>query len=88
MRPINAHDLEQLLQDEGYGVDQDTGEVYDSGETSKKFLITLAVCGALNVRRDGFHDVGFYIPHYTCYNSMDDYCLEFPQDQQCKYYDV
>ena len=31
MRPINAHDLEQLLQDEGYGVDQDTGEVYDDG---------------------------------------------------------
>ena len=30
MRPINAHDLEELLQDEGYGVDQDTGEVYDN----------------------------------------------------------
>ena len=55
MRPINAHDLEHLLQDEGYGIDNDTGEVYDNGEVSKKFLITLAACGTLNIKRDGFH---------------------------------
>ena len=88
MVPINVLDLEQLLQDEGYGVDEDTGEVYGDGESSKKFLITLAACGTLNIKRDGFHDIGFYIPHYTCYNSMDEYCQEFPNEQQCKYYDV
>ena len=88
MRPINVHDLEELLQDEGYGVDPDTGEVYNDGESSRKFLITLAACGALNVKRDGFHDVGFYLPHYLCYNSMEDYCHEFPNEQQSKYYDV
>ena len=88
MRPINAPDLEELLQNEGYGIDQDTGEVYDNGEVSQKFLITLAACGTLNVKRDGFHEVGFFIPHYTCYNSMDDYCQEFPNEQQCKYYAV
>ena len=88
MRPINAPDLEELLQNEGYGIDQDTGEVYDNGEVSQKFLITLDACGTLNVKRDGFHEVGCFIPHYTCYNSMDDYCQEFPNEQQCKYYDV
>ena len=88
MRPINAPDLEELLQNEGYGIDPHTGEVYDNGEVSQKFLITLAACGTLNVKRDGFHEVGFFIPHYTCYNSMDDYCQEFPNEQQCKYYDV
>ena len=88
MRPINAHDLEELLEDEGFVVDEDTGEVYDDGESNKKFLITLAACGTLNIKRGGFHDIGFYITHYTCYNSMDDYCQEFPNEQQCKYYDV
>ena len=88
MVPINALDLEELLEDEGFVVDEDTGEVYDDGESNKKFLITLAACGTLNIKRDGFHDIGFYIPHYTCYNSMDDYCQEFPNEQQCKYYDV
>ena len=40
MRPINASDLEELLHDEGYLVDPDSGAVYDDGETSLKFLIT------------------------------------------------
>ena len=88
MRPINAHDLEELLQNEGYGIDQDTGEVYDNGEVSQKFLITLAACGTLNIKRDNFNEISFYIPHYCCYNSMEDYCQEFPNEQQCKYYDV
>ena len=88
MRPINAPDLEELLQNEGYGIDQDTGEVYDNGEVIQKFLITLAACGTLIVKGDGFHEVGFFIPHYTCYNSMDDYCQELPNEQHCKYYDV
>ena len=87
MRPINAHDLEELLQDEGYGIDNDTGEVYDNGEVSKKFLITLAACGTLNIKRNALY-LGYYIPHYCCYNSMEDYCQEFPNEQQCKYYDV
>ena len=88
MVPINAPDLEDLLLDEGYGVDEDTGEVYDDGESNKKFLITLAACGTLNVKRSPYYGIRFYIPHYTCYNSMDDYCQEFPNEQQCKYYDV
>tara|TARA_R100001082_G_C4301742_1_gene132739 strand:+ start:437 stop:700 length:264 start_codon:yes stop_codon:yes gene_type:complete len=87
MVPINVLDLEELLNKEGYGVDEDTGEVYGDPEDSNKFLITLAACGTLNVKRTGF-SLGFYIPHYTCYNSMDDYCQEFPNEQQCKYYDV
>ena len=91
MVPINAPDLEELLQDEGFVVDEDTGEVIDDGESSRKFLITLAACGTLNVKRGSInssYELGFYIPHYTCYNSMDDYCQEFPNEQQCKYYDV
>ena len=88
MRPINASALEELLHDEGYLVDPDSGAVYDDGETSLKFLITLAACGTLNIKRDNFNEIGFYIPHYCCYNSMDDYCQEFPNEQQCKYYDV
>ena len=88
MVPINALDLEELLEDEGFVVDEDTGEVYDDGESNKKFLITLAACGTLNVKRSTYEGLRFYIPHYTCYNSMDDYCQEFPNEQQCKYYDV
>ena len=87
MVPINALDLEELLEDEGFVVDDHTEEVIDDGESSRKFLITLAACGTLNVKRTGF-SLGFYVPHYTCYNSMDDYCQEFPNEQQCKYYDV
>tara|TARA_R100000781_G_scaffold92563_1_gene57414 strand:- start:1058 stop:1321 length:264 start_codon:yes stop_codon:yes gene_type:complete len=81
-------DLAELLQEEGYAFDEDEGEVYTEPNGKKTLLILLAALGQLNVRYNAEMEVGFFIPHWKCFDSMDGYCQEFPHEQQCKLYDV
>jgi len=88
---INPLDLAELLEKEGYGLDDDTGEVfvpYENDALNNELLITLSSLGKLNVGRNEDWKLCFYLPHWGCYTSMEDYCLEFPQEQQCKCYDL
>ena len=88
MMTINPYDLADLLSREGYGIDDDTGEVYTEPESKREFLLTLACLGKLRVKQDAQFQLGFYIPHWNCDNSFSEYCQEFPHEQQCKCYDV
>ena len=85
---INPLDLGELLEEEGYGLAQDTGEVYTDPESKRDLLILLASLGKLRVKRDAEFQLGFYLPHWKCFETLSDYCLEFPHEQQCKCYDV
>ena len=88
MAPINAIDLADLLEYEGYAIDQDTGEVYTEPNGKRTLLVILAALNQLYVAHDAEFQLGFYIPHWKCYDSLSDYCNEFPHEQQCKCYDV
>ena len=57
MNRINPIDFGELLEEMGYVVQDDTGEVY-------------------------------FIPHWKCFNSLQDYCEAFPDNQECLMYDV
>ena len=85
---INPLDLAELLEREQYRIDEDTGEVYPHPTKSEWDLILLASEGNLKVKRNALHELGYYIPHWQCYNSFEDYCKEFPHEQQCKCYEV
>tara|TARA_Y100000361_G_C10997890_1_gene257706 strand:+ start:94 stop:354 length:261 start_codon:yes stop_codon:yes gene_type:complete len=85
---INSLDLAELLEEEGYALDQDTGEVYTDPESKRDLLITLACLGKLNVKRDAEFQLGFYIPNWTCFSFPNSPCREYPHEQQCKCYDV
>tara|TARA_B100000945_G_scaffold63673_1_gene47622 strand:+ start:306 stop:587 length:282 start_codon:yes stop_codon:yes gene_type:complete len=90
---INVHDLAYLLEKKGYHVDDDDGEVfinYDPDEENiDNLLIVLAAIGALKVKHDTHENqVGFYLPNWKCYGSMEAYCEEFPNDPACKTYDT
>ena len=89
MMTINPLDLAELLdRSEGYGLDRDSGEVYTDDPSKRDLLITLASLGKLKVRRNYEFELCFYIPHWTCYEYPDEYCKEFPHEQQCKCYDI
>tara|TARA_R100000781_G_C4011921_1_gene103979 strand:+ start:29 stop:325 length:297 start_codon:yes stop_codon:yes gene_type:complete len=87
---INSLDLAELLEEEGYALDEDTGEVYTEPNGKRTLLIMLAALGKLYVRHE-HQDHGwklcFFIPHWRCYD-QDDYCKQFPHEQQCKCYDL
>tara|TARA_B100001250_G_scaffold400464_1_gene411052 strand:+ start:6435 stop:6698 length:264 start_codon:yes stop_codon:yes gene_type:complete len=87
MVPINAMDLAELLECEGYAVDPDTGEVYTEPNGKRTLLVILAALNKLYVAHDAEFQLGFYIPHWKCYD-MDGYCDLHPHEQQCKCYDV
>ena len=87
-RTIDPLDLAELLEREQYLIDEDTGEVYPHPTKSEWDLILLASEGNLRVKRNAQHELGYYIPHWECYNSLEDYCKEFPYEQQCKCYEV
>ena len=40
------------------------------------------------VMLDPEYELGFYLPNWTCFNSMEEYCKVFPYEQQCKCYDI
>ena len=87
MVPINPMDLAELLECEGYAVDPDTGEVYTEPNGKRTLLAILAALNKLYVAHDAEFQLGFYIPHWKCYD-MDGYCDLHPHEQQCKCYDV
>lgn len=89
---FNPIDLAEVLEEEGYGIDEDSGEVYTDPERKRDLLIILASLGKLNVERginaDDPFKLCFSIPYWNCYNSFEGYCEHFPHEQQCKCYDV
>ena len=89
---INVHDLAQLLDRQGYYVDDDDGEVaisLNDTENVDNLLIILAVLGALQVKnKPEENQLGFFLPNWKCYGSMEAYCEEFPNDPACKTYDT
>ncbi len=85
---MNPLDLAEILEEEGYAIDEDSGEVYTDPESKRGLLLTLAATGNLKVKHDAMFKLGFYIPYWNCYHSFDSYCQEFPHEQQCKCYDV
>ena len=89
---INVHDLAQLLDRQGYYVDDDDGEVaisLNDTENVDNLLIILAVLGALQVKnKPEENQLGFFLPHWKCYDSMEAYCAQHPNDPACKTYDT
>ena len=90
---MNPHDLSEILYRLGYYVDDETGEVMIELDPCgppiiDKFLTTLAVQGQLIMKRNAEYELGFYLPNWTCFNNMEEYCKVFPYEQQCKTYDV
>tara|TARA_Y100001951_G_scaffold19039_1_gene14259 strand:+ start:587 stop:865 length:279 start_codon:yes stop_codon:yes gene_type:complete len=89
---INVHDLAQLLDRQGYYVDDEDGEVaisLNDTENVDNLLIILAVLGALQVKnKPEENQLGFFLPHWKCYDSMEAYCAQHPNDPACKTYDT
>ena len=89
---INVHDLAQLLDRKGYYIDDDDGEVaisLNDTENVDNLLIILAVLGALQVKnKPEENQLGFFLPHWKCYDSMEAYCAQHPNDPACKTYDT
>tara|TARA_R100000458_G_scaffold9335_1_gene7439 strand:+ start:673 stop:939 length:267 start_codon:yes stop_codon:yes gene_type:complete len=86
---LNPHDLSELLYRLGYYVDDETGEVMIELDRPviDKFLTNLAVQGSLIMKRNAEYELGFYLPNWQCFSSMEEYCKVFPYEQQCKEYD-
>jgi len=86
---LNPCDLADLLSTFGYFVDYDTGEVdhyLNDKQTDKSLLIILAALGKLEVQYiDG--EPAFFINNLAV-SDMDSYCEMYPNDPQCKFYDV
>ena len=89
---INVHDLAQLLDRQGYYIDDEDGEVaisLNDTENVDNLLIILAVLGALQVKnKPEENQLGFFLPHWKCYDSMEAYCAQHPNDPACKTYDT
>ena len=89
---INVHDLAQLLDRQGYYVDDEDGEIaisLNDTENVDNLLIILAVLGALQVKnKPEENQLGFFLPHWKCYDSMEAYCAQHPNDPACKTYDT
>ena len=86
MNKIPPLDLAELLQEDGYELDLETGEVYT--RDNEWLLMLLASAGNLRVKRNHHHELGYYIPHWKAFDSLEDYCNEFPHEQQCKCYEL
>ena len=86
---LNPHDLSELLYRLGYYVDDETGAVMIELDRPviDKFLTNLAVQGSLIMKRNAEYELGFYLPNWQCFSSMEEYCKVFPYEQQCKEYD-
>lgn len=84
---LNPHDLADLLRLQGFFVDYDTGEIEYPDDKDISLLITLAASGKIEVGRDAFTNTTFFVPDLTIVD-MDTYCERYPNDPQCKCYDV
>jgi len=90
---INPADLALLLDSKGYYVDEDTGEVitkspHHDEDPPSDLLIILAAVGTLTIGPDFHNDLSFFITNWRSFHSIEEYCEDFPADQQCKNYDV
>jgi len=85
---MNPSDLADLLYYEGFDVDYGSGHINTELQgVSNDVLIILAALGKLEVRRDLEGNPEYFIPHLHIGN-MQQYCQSFPEDPQCKCYDV
>ena len=87
MTTLNSIDLADLLESEGFAVDEDTGEVYTEPNGKSALLLILAALNKLYVSHDAEFQLTYYIPHWKCYD-LDGYCDNHPNEPQCKCYDV
>ena len=91
---INAIDFGDVLEELGYIVNDETGEVYTPADhvqffNAQRFLLMLTLDGHLIIDRDHIERcMTYFIPHYKCYNGMEQYCEEHADDPQCLLYDV
>ena len=84
---INSMDLADMLESEGFVVDEDTGEVYTEPNGKRALLLILAALNKLYISHDAEFKLSYYIPHWKCYD-LDGYCDLHPNEQACKCYDV
>lgn len=84
---MNYLDLADALNDAGYEVDYDTGLVDYRSIGSSELLITLYALDKLEIHHDLDGRPEYYIPHLAVCD-MQSYCDQFPNDPQCKCYDV
>ena len=84
---INSMDLADMLESEGFVVDEDTGEVYTEPNGKRALLLILAALNKLYISHDAEFKLSYYIPHWKCYD-LDGYCESHPYEQACKCYDV
>jgi len=91
---MNPHDLANVLDKKGYWIDDDTGEVSMSIDTTLEeekptdLLVLLAATGQLELRYDSLNDPKFFLKNWKCYESMEEYCKVHPHEPQCKTYDT
>ena len=82
---LNPCDLADLLCANGMLVHYDTGEI-EHEVSDETLLILLAALGKLDVvHLDGVPT--FYIADLSI-SDMESYCEQYPNDPQCKIYDV
>ena len=86
-QPIDSINLADMLESEGFVVDEDTGEVYTEPNGKRELLLILAALGKLYIAPDAEFKLSYYIPHWKCYD-LDGYCDLHPDTQACKCYDV
>ncbi len=82
---LNPSDLADLLCANGMLVDYDTGEI-EHEVSDETLLILLAALGKLDVTHLNGQPT-FFIPDLFI-SDMETYCELYPNDPQCKMYDV
>ncbi len=92
-KTINVQDLALLLDAKGYWVNDDTGEIYRLDDVMhpkepSDLMVLLAAIGRLDVKLNHQGELGFFLPNWKAFNNIEEYCEDFPADQQCKNYDV
>jgi hypothetical protein len=92
-KTINVHDLALLLDAKGDWINDESGEVYrlDAVMHPKEpsdLMVLLAAMGKLEVKLNHQGEHGFFLPHWKSFNSIEEYCEDFPSAKQCKKYDV
>ena len=85
---LNPCDLADLLCASGMLVDYDTGEIEHEVD-DESLLILLAAMGKLDVQCHPYTNEKptFYITDLTI-SDMESYCEVYPDDPQCRIYDV
>ena len=70
MNSFNPLDLSELLEEEGYAFDAETGEVWTEPGANRSLLLLLTAMGKLKVERDDEFKLAFYEPHIRSYNRI------------------